>query len=111
GPAADLAVLKIATASTATQLRQLAKLRYPNLSPSPWAQIGLAGPPPAVTLFLMVISDLVLREGDGLRASGRVVTDRETVWFEPPLPVPLVWRSSGNEPAPGPSEFGVPVLG
>jgi hypothetical protein len=59
----------------------------------------------------MVISDLVLREGDGLRASGRVVTDGETVWFEPPLAVPLVWRRPGNEPAPGPSGFGVPVLG
>ncbi|GIH16111.1 hypothetical protein [Rugosimonospora africana] len=59
----------------------------------------------------MVISDLVLREGDGLRASGRVVADGETVWFEPPLPVPLLWRSPGSEPAPRPSEFGVPVLG
>jgi hypothetical protein len=59
----------------------------------------------------MVISDLVLREGDGLRASGRVVTDGETVWFEPPLAVPLVWRRPGNEPVPGPSGFGVPVLG
>jgi hypothetical protein len=64
-----------------------------------------------VTPCLMATSDLVLREGDRVRASGRVITEGDTAWFDPPLPVPLVWRGPGREPTPRAGRFAVPVVG
>ena len=56
------------------------------------------------------ISELVLRDGDLVRASGRVVVDGDEVWFEPPLPMTLVHYSS-KPPAPRPSGLGVRAVG
>jgi len=57
------------------------------------------------------LSALLLTDGGLATACGRVVTSGETTWFEPPLPVPLVYFPPGQEPAPRPSGLGVPVVG
>jgi hypothetical protein len=59
----------------------------------------------------MDISGLVPRDGDRVRASGRVVAAGEVVWFEPPLPMPLIHYPPGREPPPRPSGFGVSAVG
>jgi hypothetical protein len=56
------------------------------------------------------ISELVLRDGDLVRANGRVVVDGDDVWFEPPLPMTLVHYSS-DPPPPRPSGLGVRTVG
>jgi hypothetical protein len=56
------------------------------------------------------VSGLVLSEGDLVRASGQVVVDGDAVWFEPPLPTPLVHYVSGPPP-PRPSGLGVRAAG
>ena len=53
----------------------------------------------------------VLRDGDTVRASGRVVAADGVTWFEPPLPVPLVAYAPGREPPPRPAGLGVPAIG
>lgn len=58
----------------------------------------------------MDISELVLRDGDLVRANGRVVVDGDDVWFEPPLPMTLVHYSS-DPPPPRPSGLGVRTVG
>jgi hypothetical protein len=50
---------------------------------------------------------LVLTDGCRAAASGRVVFADGQFWFEPPLPVPLVYYEPGSEPAPRPSGWGV----
>ncbi len=54
---------------------------------------------------------MVLREGDSVRASGRVVAIGGIAWFEPSLPVPLVFYPPGHEPPPRPSGLGVQAIG
>jgi hypothetical protein len=54
---------------------------------------------------------LMLREGCLVEASGRVIAVDGRVWFEPPLPVRLVYYPPGQEPAPRWSGLGVPVRG
>lgn len=61
--------------------------------------------------MLMDISGLVVRDGDHVRASGRVVAVAGSTWFEPPLPVPAIRYAPGHEPAPRPSGFGVQAIG
>jgi hypothetical protein len=53
---------------------------------------------------------LVLRDGDTVRASGRVVADDGGTWFEPPLPVPAFLYAPGRQPPPRLS-LGVPAIG
>ena len=55
----------------------------------------------------MDITDLVLRDGDQVRAYGRIVVDGGVIWFEPPLPVLLVYPPG----PPRPSGLGVPTAG
>jgi hypothetical protein len=50
---------------------------------------------------------LVLTDGCRAAASGRIVFADGEFWFEPPLPVPLVYYEPGSEPAPRPSGWGV----
>lgn len=57
----------------------------------------------------MDIAELVLRDGDLVRATGRVVVDGDEVWFEPPLPMLLVYSS--DPPAWRPSGLGVRTVG
>jgi hypothetical protein len=57
------------------------------------------------------VSGLVLRDGDAVRASGRVVAVDGATCFDPPLPVPAVLYAPGRQPPPRPSGLGVPVIG
>jgi len=57
------------------------------------------------------VSGLVLRDGDAVRASGRVVAVDGATWFDPPLPVPAVAYTPGRQPPPRPSGLGVPAIG
>lgn len=52
------------------------------------------------------LSGLVLRESGACVASGRVVSSRGRLTFEPPLAQALVFSRAGHEPAPGPSGLG-----
>jgi len=54
---------------------------------------------------------LIVTEGCTASACGRVVTDGHEVWFDPPLPVPLIGYAPGQEPAPRPSGLGIRVDG
>jgi hypothetical protein len=57
------------------------------------------------------LTPLILTEGCKASACGRVVTAGDEVWFDPPLPVPLIYYEPGHEPAPRPSGLGVRVEG
>ncbi len=58
----------------------------------------------------MDVSGLVLRGGESVTASGRVVILGDGAWFEPPLPVhPIL--ISGGPPVARPGHFAVPVVG
>lgn len=59
----------------------------------------------------MDTSPWLLRDGDQVRAAGRVVAVGDTAWFEPPLLEPLVDWLPGREPTPHPTGLGVPVVG
>jgi hypothetical protein len=57
------------------------------------------------------VSGLVLRDGDTVRASGRVVAVDGATWFDPPLPVPAILYAPGRQPPPRPTGLGVPAVG
>lgn len=57
------------------------------------------------------LSALMLRDGIHARAAGRVVGVEGRVWFEPPLPVPLIGYLPGHKPAPRPSSLAVRASG
>ena len=59
----------------------------------------------------MDLTPLILTEGCKASACGRVVTAGDEVWFDPPLPVPLIGYAPGHEPAPRPSGLGIRVDG
>lgn len=63
------------------------------------------------TLVVMDLAALVLRDGSQVRATGSVIAFGGQVWFDPPLPVPLVAYPPGHEPAPRPSGLGVLTTG
>ena len=52
-------------------------------------------------------TEFVLREGDRVEAWGRLVRTQGGTFFEPPLPVPLVWPPQVSAP----SALAVPVVG
>ncbi|MFI0448202.1 hypothetical protein [Actinomadura sp. 6N118] len=59
----------------------------------------------------MDVRELILRSGGRVRASGRVVSLDDAVWFEPPLPQNQPLYPPGQEPAPCRSGYGVGVTG
>lgn len=59
----------------------------------------------------MDLSTLILRDGSRTRATGQVIGYGDDVWFDPPLPVPLIAYAPGHEPAPRPSGIGVLTSG
>jgi len=58
----------------------------------------------------VAIGDLILCEGDAVRASGQVIFLAGGAWFEPLLPEPPVAHRGPSRP-PSPSPFAVPVVG
>ena len=57
------------------------------------------------------LSAFILRDGSRARATGQVIGYGGEVWFDPPLPVPLVACAPGHEPGPRPSGIGVLTSG